>query len=178
MNSLWITAFACTVGLHAQLKSLDLPPSQGERVELAETVYRFMAANSGIQPDDLIVRSDVEDLQDFLRVTHHNLPFISPRLTRRVIEDKSPLSRLYHRQGGDALRSVAEALGTYEPLNRLASKGTGRKALQVAIDSGSVVELLRTIETLGEQPPPASSRSNIYTTRELVTELLAGKLTN
>ncbi|QDS99521.1 hypothetical protein [Adhaeretor mobilis] len=176
MNSLWITALAFTVGVNVQLAGNETQQRENEQRVLTETVYRFMAANADIQPDDLIVQSDVRDLQDFLRVTHHHMAFSSPLLVNRILADRSPLSRLYYRDGGDALRSVAEALGSYAPLDRLASRGSGRKALQVAIDSGSVVELLRTIESLESRPPPASSQTKIYTTRELVGELVTGDL--
>ena len=171
MNSVWITVFACAVGQNLQMDGFELQ-QQAERTELAETVYRFMAASGGIQPDDLIVQSDVQELQDFLRVTRHGRPLSSPLLARRILADRSPLSRLYHRQGGHALRAAAEALGSFAPLDQLASSGAGRKALQIAIDSGSVVELLRMIEDLDSQPRSASSLRKIYTTREMVGELL------
>lgn len=170
MNAFWIICFTCSIGLELQTLEAQSEEQVGARQQLAEAVARFMASNADLQPNDLLVHSDLLELQQYLIQTNREGPLTSPRVLNRVLEDRSALSRLYHRRGGDALRTAAEALGSYEPLNRLARAGSGQKILRDAIDSGSVVALLRTIETLEREQRPTRQSSIIYTTRELILE--------
>lgn len=170
MNTFWIICFTCSLGLEIQTLEAKSGEDLSARQRMAEAVVRFMASNADLQPNDLIVHSDVLELQKYLMRTNREGPLTSSSVLNRVLEDRSALSRLYHRRGGDALRTAAEALGSYEMLNRLARTGSGRKTLREAIDSGSVVDLLRTIETLERQQHPTKRSSMIYTTSELVLE--------
>ncbi|MEQ8838894.1 MAG: hypothetical protein RID07_18960, partial [Lacipirellulaceae bacterium] len=137
MNTLCTSCLVLSLGLQLQSEEMATRADLNPRKQLAEAVGRFMASNSDLHPDDLIVHSDVLELQEYLVRTHREGPLTSPRVLHHVLEDRSALSRLYHRRGGDALRTAAEALGSYEPLNQLARKGDGRKVLRDAIDSGS-----------------------------------------
>ena len=120
---------------------------------LEETVRRFFAEISSYHQGDLIVQSQVEDLQDYLRKTHRRSRATQPVLLKRVLPDRSQLARFFYTaQGGSVLRSAAEKLGTYAGLDHLSRTSTGRHQISEAIHSGRADQL---VEILTEKNPPA-----------------------
>ena len=109
-----------------------------------QTVLRFFAGMTSYEEGDLIVQSQVEELQDYLRKTRGRSRATQPVLLKRVLADHSPLARLFYTpEGGPVLRSAAEKLGTYAGLDRLSRTSTGRRQLNEAIHDGNADRLVK-----------------------------------
>ncbi len=120
---------------------------------LSRTVIRFFEGQSQFSPGDLIVRSQVTDLQVYLRKTHRASPATMSPLCRRVLPDRACLARVFYGLGGDQLlREAARNLGGYAPLDRLCRSKAGREILTPAARQDDIEMLLDSVRK-HERPP-------------------------
>ena len=125
--------------------------------QLARTIYRYFAANSGHREGYLICRSQVEELQRYLRRTHGNIPAIHRRLLNRVLADEAPLTKLFYTKHGEAvLCAAANKLAGYAKLEAAARMAAGRKQIKAAIESNQSDALVEFVK----QEFPVKSRPN------------------
>jgi len=174
--------FLLFFALGQQLSSAEIPAdvASARQKQFEATVLRFFAGITSYQEGDLIVRSDVAELQDYLRKTHHHSAATHPALLKRVLPDHSQLARLFYTsQGGQVLRIAAKKLGGYADLDRFTRTAIGRGQLREAISSSNadiLVEMLakKSIEQQIEQAtdvhsknaPPRNQR--IYTVKQFL----------
>ncbi len=118
----------------------DDPAKDAKKLE--ETVRRYFASIGGYHEGDLISRSQVEDLQVYLRRTQGHSAATHARILRRILPDDSRLVRLfYQKNGAELLRQAAVKNGGYEVFDRL-SRSTAKYARLVeATDRGSIEKL-------------------------------------
>ncbi len=147
---------------------VDIPKQEAKR--LRETVLRFFEGDSGYQPGDLIVQSQVAELQDYLRRTRGPIHATHSRIRKRVLADNACLARAFYRLGGrKLLGQTAIQLGGYAPLDRLCQTKAGRRKLSKAIlagDMASLVAYAQAIEkTLAESPDAKAKQATFVTHR-------------
>lgn len=159
-----------------------------EDVILRDTVYRFFQTENSFKEGDLIVRSQVEDLQDYLRRTRGPIPAANPILLKRLVRDNSLLSRYYYRQGGaDVLRSAAKSLHGYRQLEACCASKLGKEHLQRAIKKSDPMEIVQFVtkqdaekstetpsDTVVAEPnAPSYLDLRIYTVEDFLDAILA-----
>ncbi len=113
---------------------------------LYATVKRFFEGRGSFSLDDLVVRSEVEELQAYFRRTRGHTRLSNPRLRKNVIPDNNLLARTFSSSEGQVfLRKVAQSLGGYERLNHLCISPMGRKILTemvVSSDDHALVQYI------------------------------------
>jgi len=125
--------------------------------QLAQTIHRYFAGDSSYQEGHLICRSQVEELQQYLRRTHGNIPAIHRRLLNRVLADEAPLTKLFYTKQGEAvLCAAANKLAGYAELEAAARVEAGRKQIKAAIESNQSDALVEFVK----QEFPVKSRPN------------------
>ena len=154
---------------------------------LSKTVIRYFEGQPQFLPGDLIVRSQVADLQDYLRKTQKASPATMSPLCRRVLPDRACLARVFYSLGSDQLlREAARNLGGYGPLDRLCQSKAGRERLTTAIRQADIEMLLgyarkhelspepvRVSKSKAGDSPVARKLSKIYTVEDLLKALHA-----
>lgn len=114
---------------------------------LAGTIHRYFAGNSGYREGNLICRSQVEELQRYLRKTHGNIPAVHRRLLKRVLADEAPLTRFFYAKNGEVMLSdAAKKLAGYAQLEAAARTAAGRKQIKAAIKSNQSDALVEFVE--------------------------------
>ena len=157
---------------------------------LSKTVIRFFESQSQYLPGDLIVRSQVAELQAYLRKTEGACPATNPQLRRRVLVDHACLARVFYGLGGDRLlREAARKLGSYGPLDRLCQSKAGRAILTTAVRQSNLEMLMDYLQKHELPPEPvraipldqdidqkqlARKLHKIYTLEELLKSLDLG----
>ena len=125
--------------------------------QLARTIHRYFAGDSSYREGNLICRSQVEELQRYLRRTHGNIPAIHRRLLNRVLADEAPLTKLFYTKHGEAvLCAAANKLAGYAKLEAAARMAAGRKQIKAAIESNQSDALVEFVK----QEFPVKSRPN------------------
>jgi|GEM_PF-3806630 len=125
------------------------------RDPLSRTIVRFFESQSHYYPGDLIVRSQVAELQDYLRKTRGAGPWTNFQLRRRVLVDHACLARIFYGLGGDRLlREAAQKLGGYGPLDRLCQSKSGREILVAAVRQSNFEMLRDYLQKHGLPPEP------------------------
>ncbi len=125
--------------------------------QLAQTIHRYFAGNSGYREGNLICRSQVEELQQYLRRTRGNIPAIHRRLLNRVLADEAPLTKFFYTKNGEAvLYAAANKLAGYAELEAAARMAEGRKQIRAAIQSNQSDALVEFVK----QQFPVKSRPN------------------
>ncbi len=157
---------------------------------LSKTVVRYFKGQSNYLDGDLIVRSQVAELQAYLRKTQGACAATNPLLRRRVLVDHSCLARAFYSLGGDRLlREAAGILGGYGPLDRLCQTKAGRAILTTAVRQANLEMLLGYLhkhelppklirisqrDTDNQQKHLVQKLSRIYTVEELLKALHSG----
>jgi hypothetical protein len=109
-------------------------PTADENQQVAETIERHFAGIVDYRKGHLICRSQVEELQQYLRRTRGNIPAAHGRLLIRILADNAPLTRIFHSEHGEkVLTAAAGQLGGYEKLASLARLAAGRTLIREAI---------------------------------------------
>ena len=125
--------------------------------QLAQTIHRYFAGNSGYREGNLICRSQVEELQQYLRRTRGNIPAIHRRLLNRVLADEAPLTQFFYAKNGEAvLYAAANKLAGYAELEAAARMAAGRKQIKAAIQSNQSDALVEFVK----HEFPTKSRPN------------------
>ena len=158
---------------------------------LRETVKRYFQRDSDYRLDDLIVRSQVEELQVYFRRTRGQTRLSNPRLRKNVLSDNNLLARTFFSSEGHIfLRKVAKSLGGYERLDRLCMTAMGRKTLTEMVASGDDRALVKYIlaqegwrahqddlvlegRTSVRGPHSARNRQKIYSVDDLLQVLIS-----
>jgi len=147
---------AATLGMHGDVEISEVHESLADWNDpLSKTVIRFFESQANYLPGDLIVRSQVADLQAYLRKTHGASSATNPQLRRRVLVDRACLARVYYGLGGDRLlREAAGKMGGYGPLDRLCQSKAGRALLTTAVNQSNLNALLDYFRKQELLPPP------------------------
>ena len=153
--------------------------------KLAGTIYRYFSSISDYQEGNLICRSQVEELQRYLRRTQGSIPASHRRLLNRVLADEAPLSQFFYGENGEAvLCDAAVELAGYEELEVAARTTAGRKLIKAAIrsnESDALVQYLKQeiaskksqqSQQAGQQEAK-TSRARIYTVEQFIEAALA-----
>ncbi|MCA9232601.1 MAG: hypothetical protein KDA57_18270 [Planctomycetales bacterium] len=145
---------------------------------LEMTIRRHFSAISGYQKGDLITKSQVEELQTYLRKTNRHCRAAHPMLLNWILPDDCRLSRLFYSQSGaEVLRTAAGELGSYAELEALTRSADSYAALVEAVeseDADTIVELALqgrepNDESQGKERPSRRS-SRLYTVEEFLVE--------
>lgn len=144
--------------------------------KLAGTIHRYFASMSGFREGNLIYRSQVEDLQRYLRKTQGNIPASDRRLSNRLLADRAPLVRLFYAESGEAVLSAAAGkLAGYAELGKAARTPAGRKLIKTAILSDRSDALVKFIkQKLAAKSSPDSQQASrtldtrIYTVEQFI----------
>ncbi len=143
------------------LAELSQAEKKGEPTKLERTIRRYFASMGGYQEHDLITRSQVEELQGFLRKTGRRSLATHPKLLHRVLPDGSRLAKLfYSRNGANVLRAAAMQLGSYAKLEALTRTPAGHAKLTEAVSLQSVEAVLELVAENHEplQQPTAEKK--------------------
>ncbi|NOY43598.1 MAG: hypothetical protein GXP26_17395 [Planctomycetes bacterium] len=152
---------------------------------LKETVRRYFASIGGYHEGDLITRSQVEDLQLYLRRTRGHSAATHARILRRILPDDSRLVRLfYQKNGAELLRQAAVKNGGYEVFDRLSRSTAKYSQLVEATDRGSIEKLNRLTDEESQQQLAAREEksgknkgyvrlSRIYTIEEYLAAIIS-----
>lgn len=149
---------------------------------LAATTRQFFGALEGFTPGDLLVASQVEDLQAYLRRTFGPCRLTSPRVVRSAVPDRAPLSRLFHGPNGKSvLREASRQLAGYAQIDALCRSLGGRGIIVRAIAEGDPNAIVQGANRLadaaeakrgGRSPdtvePVARPRRIVYTVDEML----------
>jgi len=132
---------------------------------LSRTVVRYFEGQSQFLPGDLIVRSQVAELQDYLRKTRGASAATNPLLRKQVLVDHACLARAFYGLGGDwLLREAARKLGGYGTLDRLCKTKAGREILTAAVRQSDLEMLLGYLRK--HDLPPESVRVSLADTEK------------
>jgi len=159
------------------LGSLSLSPclaeSAPEPTELEMTIQRYFTGQSGYQVGDLITRSQVEELQRYLRRTRRRGPASHPLILRRLLPDNCRLVKLFYaRNGAQVLRAAAQKLGGYATLEALTRSTASYTQLVEAVNSrsvDSVVKLAQIPETAKPEGKKKGRKGVLYTVDEFLS---------
>jgi len=145
--------------------------------ELEMTILRYFTGQSGYQAGNLMTRSQVEELQQYLRRTRRRGPACHPRLLRRMLPDNCRLAKLFYSKNGDqVLRDAAQRLGGYAVLEALTRSTDSYTRLVEAVGSGSVdsvMELARSYVTAQAESKKKRRNRVIYTLDEFFSATTA-----
>jgi|GEM_PF-2889026 len=154
--------------------------------ELEATVNGYLAGDANYRAGDLITRSQIEELQLYLRRTQGSSLATHMRWRSRMLADRAPLVQIFYAGGEPLLRKAAAKLGGYAKLDQLARSVKGRKILQQAVKNQSLEELEQAlaaeeVKRAAKEPKEGKKRltkpSNlIYTSQEFLAALRAEPL--
>jgi len=118
---------------------------------LEMTIRRFFNSQSGYEAGDLITRSQVMELQGYLRKTRRRAAASHPLILQRVLPDDCRFTKLFYtKNASDVLRAAAQKLGGYEDLKAL-TKPTGKYTQLVqAVNSGSADAVVKLAESISK----------------------------
>jgi hypothetical protein len=160
-------------------------PTAEENLQVAQTIERYFAGILDYRTGDLICRSQVEELQRYLRKTRGNIPAAHRRLLHRVLADEAPLIRLFYGEHGEkVLGTAAGQLAGYAELDSISRLASGRILIKEAIqsDQPDVLEAYAKRETAAKpshqsqqaRPQGASTGSTrIHTVEQFIEAALA-----
>jgi len=151
--------------------------------DLEMTIRRYFTGQSGYQAGNLITRSQVEELQKYLRRTRRRGPACHPRMLRRILPDGCRLAKLFYSRNGDqVLRVAAQRLGGYAVLEALTRSPASYTQLVEAVDSGSVDSVVQLAESASPAQSPETAKAEgkkkrrnkvIYTLDEFFSAAMA-----
>jgi len=114
------------------------------------TIRRYFEGQSGYHAGDLITRSQVAELQVYLRRTRNRGPASHPLLLQRMLPDSCRIAKLFYtKNGGNVLRNAAEKLGGYAVIEALTRSTDSYSQLVKAATSGSVDAVVQLAESAG-----------------------------
>jgi len=155
--------------------------SQPSALEM--TIRRFFEGQGNYQAGDLITRSQVEELQGYLRKTGRRSPASHPVILRRFLPDRNRLCKVFYlKNGGKVLRAASLELGGYAEIEALARKTASYTQLVKAVRSGqadTVVELVKSSvtgkddETLKTEEKRKRLNRTIYTVDDFIKVVIA-----
>jgi len=176
LTATWLVLQVCFVSGSASAEA----PSSDKNSQLAGTIRRYFSSFADYQEGNLICKSQVDELQRFLRRTRGNIPASHKRLLHRVLADEAPLSRLfYSQQGEQVLKAAATKLSGYAKLELSARSALGRRLIMEAIESKQIETLVEYAKREFDDKPsvqgkqlshPASNvaSSRIYTVDQFI----------
>ena len=148
---------------------------------ISRTVIRHFQSQQQYHVGDLIVRSQVAEIQDYMRKTRGISASTNSRLRKRVVADQDPLARAFYSADNDRLlREAAIQLGGYGPLDQLCQLKSGRQILATAIRQANLEMLVKYAHENGVSSGAAQAssanveekrnreRSKIYTVEDLL----------
>jgi len=145
---------------------------------LEKTIRRHFAGQSGYHVGDLITRSQVAELQVYLRRTRCHGPACHPFMLQRVLPDTCRIVKLfYSKNRGNVLRKAAQKLGGYAVIEALTRSPANYTQLVKAADSASVDAIVQLAETTGfgrgyetanSEGPKKRRKKVIYTAAEFL----------
>ncbi len=159
--------------------------AQSTNPQLAETIERHFASMSDVREGGLICRSQVEEVQQYLRKTQGNIPASHRLLLNRVLADGAPLTKFFHAEHGEAVLCVAASkLAGYAELEAIARTAAGRNQIRAAIQSDQSDALVEFVKEelaakssqQGQQPGQPASKTagaRIYTVEQFIEAALA-----
>ncbi|MEO2045969.1 MAG: hypothetical protein ABGX16_05285 [Pirellulales bacterium] len=147
---------------------------------ISRTVIRHFQSQEQYHVGDLIVRSQVAEIQDYMRKTRGISASTNSMFRKRVVADQDPLARTFNSAGNDRLiREAAILLGGYGPLDQLCKLKFGRQILATTIHQSNLEMLVEYVHGHGvssgaaqassanAEEKPNRERSKIYTVEDL-----------
>jgi len=114
------------------------------------TIRRYFEGQSGYHAGDLITRSQVAELQVYLRRTRNRGSASHPLILGRMLPDSCRIAKLFYRKnGGNVLRGAAAKLGGYAAIEALTRSTDSYSQLVEAATSGSVDAVVQLAESAG-----------------------------
>jgi len=145
---------------------------------LEMTIRRFFSSQSDYEAGDLITRSQVMELQGYLRKTRRRGAASHPLILQRVLPDDCRFTKLfYSKNARDVLRAAAQKLGGYEDLKALTKSTDKYTQLVQTVNVGSVDAVVKLAESASKGRTTATkngadkqrrSKRIIYTVEEFL----------
>jgi len=111
---------------------------------IKESSRRYFASMGGYIEGDLIAKSQIEELRDYLRITRGNSVAMHPKLLGRVSSDQARLVRLFYKESGaETLRAAAEKSNGYEVFDRMCHQTKRFAELADAVERGAIETLIQ-----------------------------------
>ena len=118
-----------------------------------DTVLRYFSSNQSYRVEDLLVQSQVSELQNYLRSTKGHSPSTHPKLLKRVLPDHSHLAKLfYQKRFKQKLRDLSKELDGYESLHRMCHTAAGSKQLENLLENGETARIILIAKDLIKKP--------------------------
>ena len=126
-------------------KTLEAPPV--DLVRLEATIKRHFAATTGYQEGDLITRSQIEEVQTYLRKSLGHSVATHPRLLIRFLADEARLARIFYwKDGAEMLRTTVANGHSYEILDKLTFKKKSYDQFTRVVELQNLDELKQMID--------------------------------
>ena len=110
---------------------------------IKDSVLLYFESTGGFQKGDLVCRSQIEEVQSYLRKTRGHSLATHPRLLNRFLADESRLSRLFYmKNGATVLRKAAEKTAGYSVFDKLSHKTASLKKLNDAVEKEDIQALI------------------------------------
>ncbi len=137
--SVLLLPILCTFALNQCFGETRPEDAVADNVVFNETVRRHFASQRGYHEGDLITRSQIEELQGYLRSAFGHSAATHPRALRRILADDSRLASLFYKKNrGEILRALAAQNKGYEVFDRISRTTAGYARLTEAVDHAEV----------------------------------------
>ncbi|TWU27278.1 hypothetical protein [Bythopirellula polymerisocia] len=124
-----------------------------QRRAISETARLYLESMTGYVPGGLVTESQIEELQQYLRLSLGASPATHRGLLHRTLKDTAPLCRFFYKeQGSEILSSASSQLGGYAEIEALSLSPQGREVLQRAIIDKSTAEIISMVEAKRQNP--------------------------
>ena len=152
----WSLPLVLVVGLVSNMAVAAGPEVDAN---LVETIRLFFTLDPEFRPGDLITRTQVEELQTYLRKTRREGPATEISLLARSLPESTPLVRFFYQDdGSELLRQAAKQLGGYEPIYKLCHMPQERLLVRKAILKSDLSALLAVVADTTNDSPHLSEK--------------------
>lgn len=121
-------------------------PKEIAPAQLKAIVHRYFHADPNYHDGDLLTRSQLAEMQLYLRRVRGNTLASHRKWRDLMLPDNAPLISIYRGDDQGTLREAAIKAGSYAELDRLARTLAGREKIQAALKQKSADQLLALIE--------------------------------
>lgn len=173
LRSLVLLPLICLISLNPCRAETSTEGNASDLTVLGETVQRYFSGMGGYQEGDLLSRSQVQELQDYLKKTRGHSPATHPWILSRVLADNSRLVRLFYRHNGAELLREAVAKGNgYEVFKSITHTSIGYSELVDAVERGAVEDLIQMANQKSQQQADALKASDSSPKKRLKPPLI------
>ena len=152
MNRIVVTTVFLLIETLSSNQCLAEPPNKESSEPSVQemTIRRYFEGQSGYHAGNLITRSQVAELQVYLRRTRNRGSASHPLILQRFLPDSCRLAKLFYKKnGGNVLREAAQKLGGYAGIEALTRSPDSYSQLVEAAASGLVDTVVQLAELAG-----------------------------